>query len=347
MGAGSIVNDAHLPAYRATGLEVIAIADMDQRRAERVAAQFGIPRSFGSVEEAVQNAPRDCVFDVAVPAPALVRVLSVLPEGSAVLMQKPMGETLEEARTIVELCRARRFTAAVNFQLRFAPNMAKALALRAVGDLGQLHDFQVDVSCHMPWETWSFLAKAPRLEILYHSIHYLDLARAWMGEPAAVQARTVRSPVTPDLSATKSSIVLDYGDWTRALIATNHSNGFGMGNQRSFVQVEGTLGAVHAQMGVNLDYPRGLPDTLDVSLGQAGWQPVPLGGNWFPEAFAGSMNSLQNFLASTTDVLPTRVDDAFRTMALVEACYESSRTGRAIAPNDLLLPHELERYDAQ
>jgi hypothetical protein len=77
-------------------------------------------------------------------------------------------------------------------------------------------------------------------------------------------------------------------------------------------------------MGVNLDYPAGKPDTLDVAIGNAGWEAVPLRGSWFTEAFEGPMSNLQRFTAGEDDILVTNVEDAVRTMALVEACYESS-----------------------
>lgn len=77
-------------------------------------------------------------------------------------------------------------------------------------------------------------------------------------------------------------------------------------------------------MGVNLDYPAGKPDTLEVALGTSDWQALPLGGSWFTEAFEGPMSNLQRFVAGEDDVLITNVDDAIRTMALVEACYDSS-----------------------
>jgi len=48
-----------------------------------------------------------------------------------VLLQKPMGTCLDEARGIVRLCREKRLTAAVNFQLRFSPMM---LAIRDMID---------------------------------------------------------------------------------------------------------------------------------------------------------------------------------------------------------------------
>ena len=57
------------------------------------------------------------------------------------------------------------------------------------------------------------------------------------------------------------------------------------------------------------------------------WETVPLEGNWFPDAFIGTMASLMRHLDDPAVTLPTCVEDAYRTMALVEACYESSARG--------------------
>ena len=173
-----------------------------------------------------------------------------------------MGETLEEATAIRDHCRQRGLVAAVNFQLRYSPNNLAAVALERAGLLGELHDMEVQVRTYTPWKLWTFLATAPRLEILYHSIHYLDLIRSWFGNPLGVYAKTVRNPQTAALAATKSSIILDYGEWKRVFVVTNHGHDLPRETHRSFVQWEGTGGAIRMDMGVNLDYPKGVPDTL-------------------------------------------------------------------------------------
>ncbi|HZY63821.1 MAG TPA: Gfo/Idh/MocA family oxidoreductase, partial [Edaphobacter sp.] len=140
IGAGGIVHDAHLPAYRKAGFPVVALVDVDRSRAESLAKQFAIPHAGTSIAEAIQYAPGNSVFDVAVPAKAIPAILPQLPDGAAVLMQKPMGETLAEATEILRTCRNKGLTAAVNFQLRWSPNMLAARALSDSGALGTLHD---------------------------------------------------------------------------------------------------------------------------------------------------------------------------------------------------------------
>jgi len=343
IGAGKIVRDAHLPAYRLTGFEVVAVHDLEHARARELATAFGIGRVCGTLDEAVASAPTDAVFDVAVPARAVEGVLRALPDGAAVLIQKPFGETLEEARRLRELCREKRLLAAVNFQLRFAPSVLAARALLAQGVLGEPCDVEVRVTCATPWQVWPFLRGIPRLEILYHSVHYLDLVRALLGEPRGVHCLTVQHPRMPTLAATRSAIALDYGATLRATITTNHGHDFGLRHQESYLRIEGTRGAVHARLGVNLDYPRGLPDELEVAFlpdadgagdgRSAEWSSVSVAGNWFPHAFIGTMASLMRRADGETEELPTSVEDAFRTMALVEACYRSSERGGTPIPD--------------
>ena len=68
IGAGSIINDAHLPAYRKAGFSVASICDLDRERAQATADAFGIPDVYTSLADAVANAPDGAVYDVAVPA---------------------------------------------------------------------------------------------------------------------------------------------------------------------------------------------------------------------------------------------------------------------------------------
>jgi predicted dehydrogenase len=235
IGAGGIVQTAHLPAYAKAGFPVIGIANQIPERAESLARERGIRHAFQSVDDAVRLAPPDVVFDVAIPASQLVGVLPHLPDGSSVLMQKPMGETIEATR-IRTICRDKGLVAAVNFSLRYSPNHLAVRALADAGALGAIHDIEVQVRTFTPWHLWTFLATAPRLEILYHSIHFFDLIRSWLGNPHSVAAKTVKSPHNPRLAATKTVAILNYGDSARVFVASNHSHEFGPAHQHSYVQ---------------------------------------------------------------------------------------------------------------
>jgi predicted dehydrogenase len=330
IGAGSIVRDAHLPTYRRLKFPVAGIFDVNHAAAVERAAQFNVPRVFDSLEEACTA---DAMFDVAVPPNQIAAILDKMRPGSAVLIQKPMGRNLADARRIVALCRQRTLTAAMNFQLRFAPNM---LALRdaiAHDMLGEITDLEVRIVLHTPWNYWAFLKGEPRLEVLMHSIHYLDLVRSILGEPRGVYCKGVRHPDLGDYADSRTSIILDYGDTIRVSLTMNHTHRFGPLHAVSELKLEGTRGAAIATMGVNLNYPHDVPDRLEVSSGD-GWREVPLRGSWFLEAFEGPMSNLQRFVASEDKELMSPIEDAFKTMALVEACYQSSVAGGAPIPRE-------------
>ncbi len=338
IGAGGIVHDAHLPAYRQAGFPVAGICDLDAAKAAALARQFAIPRVYSTLAEAVRAAPPEAVFDVAVPAPALQAVVAELPAGRAALLQKPLGESLAQAQAIAALCRRRQLRAAVNFQLRYAPNVLAARDLLAGGALGQLHAMEARVNVHMPWGLWTFLARHPRVEVLYHSIHYLDLIRGFLGDPRGVYAKTIRHPATPDMGPTRSAIILDYGDQFLATVTATHHNVFGPERQESFIRWEATRGMIIAQMGLNLDYPAGRPDTLEYAVVEGDpasgsaqakpvWHSVPLAGNWIPNAFIGTMASVMRWADDANAPAPTAVEDAVKTMAVVEAAYASSAAG--------------------
>ena len=121
IGLGGIVHDAHYPAYRIAGFAVVGGCDINAERAAMMKDKFDIPLIYESHGEAIDTAPRNAVFDVAVPGSAITAILREIPAGRAVLIQKPMGEDMAQAREILDLCRQRKLVAAINFQLRFAP----------------------------------------------------------------------------------------------------------------------------------------------------------------------------------------------------------------------------------
>src|SRR4051812_26623941 len=107
IGSGGIVHDAHLPAYAKAGFPVAALVDVNREKAETLAKRFSVALGTDSIAEAIRFAPADAVFDVAVPAKSIPNILPQLPNGSAVLIQKPMGDNLAEALDILRLCRAK------------------------------------------------------------------------------------------------------------------------------------------------------------------------------------------------------------------------------------------------
>lgn len=328
IGAGGIVQDAHLPAYKKARYTVAGIYDKDIDKAKKVAADFGLPAVYSDLKQAIASAGPATIFDIAVPASAIIPVLKKIPAGSAVLLQKPMGETLEEAKAILAICKEKKLLGGINFQLRYAPFIQKARELINSGQIGTLCDIEININVLTPWQLWDFLFTLPRMEILYHSIHYLDLVRQLAGEPSSIFARTIKHPDMPQLASVKSMIYMDYGYSMRASILTNHCHKFGPKHQHSYIRIEGTRGAIYIRLGLLMDYPKGVPDQFEyISLNEKGegqWKSVTINGSWFPDAFAGSMGEMMKALADKKYKPDNNLADGLKTMQWVEKAYKEN-----------------------
>lgn len=318
-GAGSIVTDAHLPAYARLGFRVAGIYDPDRAKAQAVLPPGAV--AFASMAEATALGT-GALYDLAVPPAAIPAILDALPEGAVALIQKPLGSDIAEADRIIRILRARKIRAAVNFQLRFAPmSLALKDAIRQ-GLLGEIVDFDAWLALDTPWHLWAFLKDLPRVEILLHSIHYLDFMRDLLGNPRGIAARTMGHP-SSNVANTRTAMVMDYGPPIRASLSINHNHAFGRKFQACEFRISGTKGAAYMKMGVNLDYPKGEADALWLNTG-GDWQQIPLTGNWFIEAFIGRIAQVMRFAVGEDAQLQGSAEDAWHTMALVEAAYESA-----------------------
>jgi len=330
IGAGGIVRDAHLPAYKLAGFQVLGIYDVDVSKAKMLADIFDIPKVFEHLADMLQEVPKKVVFDLAVPGSAIAAVLEKLPIGAAVLMQKPMGNNLKEATRILEITKERQLLAGVNFQLRYAPFINAAREMIDRRQLGILCGIDIHVDVFTPWQLWKFLYGLPRVEILYHSIHYIDLIRSFLGNPVSVFSKTVKHPAMMELASVKSNIIMDYGDAISANIITDHTHIYGPDKEEATITFKGTIGAIKIKLGLLMNYPQGVADKFEYIILQDGeerkWKSVNIEGGWFPHAFIGSM--AQMMLAIETGHQPDNsVVDALDTMACVEAAYMADSQG--------------------
>ncbi len=336
IGAGGIVEEAHLPAYRKAGWPIHGIYDVQVEKAARLAAAFEITDVYHSMDELIDRVPPHTVFDIAVPASKLAGILRQLPHGAYVMMQKPMGETLSDALEILEICERKQFTASVNFQMKLIPSIIAAKHLIDQGAIGELHDMEIRMNIHHPWELWDFLFGLPRMEMLYHSIHYMDMIKYFLGMPKQLYAKTFQHPKQMQLASTRSIIVFDYEKPIRAFVNTNHGHDFGLEHQDSFVKWEGTKGAIKATLGKNINFPRGEADRFEYFLSDRahdGWVTGHVPGAWYPDAFMATMADLQCAIEDPASPHATSVKHAYDTMRLVEAAYLSNDSGGTAIPD--------------
>ncbi len=332
IGAGGIIKEAHLPAYNLAGFKVLGIYDKKVKKAQALQEEFAhVEKVYHSLDALIADATKHgAIFDLALPASFHCEILEQIPNGSSVLIQKPMGNNLEEAKQILEICDRKNLVSAVNFQLQYAPYNIAAREIIDKGLIGNVYDMELMVCVNTPWHLWDFMLQLPRVEVLYHSIHYLDLIRSFLGNPKKIYASTIKHPKMKELASTRSTMILDFDEYTQARVITNHGHEFGLEKQQSYFKIEGTKGAIKIRIGLSMDYPRGLPAKFEYKLlndKEDIWKEINIKGGWFPEAFVGTMAGLQRHVLDKNVALPHSTADAYETMKLVEAAYKSNEQG--------------------
>ena len=206
--------------------------------------------------------------------------------------------------------------------------MIAARKLIADGVIGDIVDIDWRVVELHPWHLWSFLFGLERMEINYHSIHYIDCIRSFVGDPTNVYCKTMQHPKMTDLSQTRTSIIMDYGNVLRVNLHINHNHDYAPDYQESMMKIEGMKGAIRIQLGLILDYPTGRPDKVEyITDDGKGWRELEVKGSWFNEAFIGTMGGLMKKLEDPSYHYMNSVEDAYHTMCVVEACYKSNAEG--------------------
>jgi predicted dehydrogenase len=329
VGAGAIVDLAHLPAYRAGGLDVAGILDLDAERAAVVAARHGVPRVYRDVDELLADDDIE-VVDVAVPGPAQPAIVErALRAGRHVLGQKPFAPDAATGRALADLADELGLGLAVNQQLRFDEGVAAAHAMARRGWLGDLYRLVIDVRIHTDWAAWPWLLTAPRLEIANHSIHYHDVVRWFLGEPRTVYCTAGRVPRQAAVGETSTISTYTFDSGARAHVHSDHTAP--RRAPRATFEITGTTGTVRGTFGLLADYPRGGPDALEVRsdvFDDDDWLTYPVTHRWLPDAFLGPMASLLDFVAGGIEPL-TSARDNVGTLEVVDALYRSQASGDA------------------
>lgn len=335
IGCGGIVNYAHLPAYTANGLKIVACFDPNHEAAQKTAEQHGIPNVAGSLTELLAN-PEVQIVDIAVPPwnqPQLVAQAAAA--GKHMLCQKPLAIHYHEALRMVETAHASGVKLAVNQQMRWDAGIRVSRQLLEQGVLGQPTDARIQVNVQTPWDMWPWIRENPQIEVMFHSIHYLDSLRYLFGEPQRVTARHTRYPGQIAVGETKTITVLEYLTGLQILVDVNHSNW--SDDFFATFRFLGTEGIIKGTLGLMYDYPNGRADTLELQLRAEEprtWHTAPLTKRWIPDAFIGPMAGLMEAIQTNSEP-PTSGSDNLKTLQLVQAAYRSAAEHRAVEPEEI------------
>jgi predicted dehydrogenase len=329
-GAGGIVAGAHLPAYTKAGLEVVAIFDTDNAKAQDVAKRHGIPTVYKTLAELLAD-PKVEIVDIAVPAAAQPEIFAqVAAAKKHILAQKPFATTVAAGEAMVKQAKDAGIIAAVNQQLRFEEGVAAAHKMVELGWIGTVSNFSINVNLITPWELWPWAKDLERLEVMLHSIHYHDLIRWFLGDAKTVFCAAGRTAGQFPKGETRTISTALYSSGVTSLVHANHVNRGG--DNYAEYRIDGDKGSIRGTLGLLYDYPSGRVDTLEVNsqvVPTDGWMPYPVTTRWFPDAFIGTMGSVMDAI-STGAPLRASVADNIGTLKMVEALYKSMDSGVSV-----------------
>ncbi len=334
VGCGGIVNYGHIPSYQANGFNLIGGYDLNQEAAEKTVQTHGLKKVYKSLDEMLSD-PAVKIVDVAVVPEEQWNIANkVIAAGKPLLCQKPFSRDYAQAVGMTALAQQAGIKMAVHQQFRWSSIIQATRALMAEGWLGDILDVQVQVSIHTPWDMWPWIANQPRLEVLFHSIHYLDSLRYLFGDPALVTSRHSRHPAQKAKGETKTITTWDYSNGMQILIAICHYD-WSPALYSNF-RVLGSDGVIEGTIGTNYDYPDGRSDTLAFTSRNHPERnfSATLPGKWIPDAFYGPMASLMEAIQTNGSPI-TSAEDNLGTLRVVEAAYRSMNEMRSVNPSEI------------
>lgn len=339
LGAGFIVSDCHLVAYRKAGFNPVAIAARTRSRAEEAAHRHAIPRVYDAPDQLLDD-PTIEVLDIAVPPAAqltLIKAACARRTVKGILAQKPLGVNYAEAAEAVRACEAAGIALAVNQNMRYDQSVRAGAALLKSGRLGEPVLATIDMRGIPHWMPWQRELGWVTLRIM--SIHHLDCFRLWFGNPERIFCSVRTDPRTRFPHADGiAAYILEYAGGLRCVGLDDTWTGPARegcpGDLRIQWRIEGLDGLAIGDIGWCRE-PHTTPSTIRwAAKGDAAFHEPRWSESWFPDAFAGTMAQL--LVALETGAEPeVSGRDNLHTMALVEAAYRSVELRRSVAPTEI------------
>jgi len=185
----------HIAGFQAAGAEIVAIADLNQDAAQKVADEQGIPTVYGSVEDILADESVEAIT-IIVPnkfhAPLAIQAMDA---GKHVFCEKPPALNAGEVEEMISVSEATGKTLMFNFNNRARPESYAIMERIQNGTIGRINSAQskwarrTGIPGFGGWFTTKALSGGgPMIDLL----HMLDLAMYFMGypKPAHVLAQT-------------------------------------------------------------------------------------------------------------------------------------------------------------
>lgn len=326
IGAGSISN-AHLTALKARAdVALVCIADLNQDLARKQAEKYGIGRVVQDYRELAEMKDIDAVI-VGIPTAFHAdAAMAAMSRGKHVLCEKPMARTVAECRSMIATADEHAVVLQIAFVRRFDPVWGQMRKLVQEGKVGRPCLWRRIVAGAAPqppsYGTWYSDVRFSDGPLVESGSHDLDFLRYTFGDVKAVTASARHMSRMGDIQDTVS-VILDFhsGDqvlffWTWAL--PRGAEGFGG------MDVFGPDGVI--QTPVQIEGPRYVARV------------VKAGGHVEEHPFVFERDTTwfaaqsDNFIESIRGAQAPRASahDGLKVQEIMEAAFESSRTGRSV-----------------
>ena len=342
VGLGGVANWGHMPAYRKYGFTVVAVADVRAEARERAQSFWEVPRVYERYEDLLED-PRVQIVDLTLhhsPARQVVKPggsgyarLDVVRDAVAagklgLLVDKPMADTYERAKAMVEATRGSRMKLAVNQNGRWGPAHFVARQLIQSGYVGEVDTVLID--CTFPMRFSDIVVQM--------TVHHFDVMRWWIGLDVKA-TRVYCSFRQPEQAFSTVAGIVDFVGGKRGVV---WDNGAGLSEAQRLsptsdqwhrFRIEGSEGTIKGSHQWNLMMPKDGVEVLSKQGPEAWLRPMLTAQ--FPEAgFRGSMGELMQAITEDREPLNSG-EDNLTTLQLVFGALTSAAEQRAVDPSEL------------
>ncbi len=341
IGAGFIVQGCHLVAYQKAGFCPYGITSKSGVRAKEAAEAFQIPNVYDTWQELIDD-PQIEILDIAVPPHVqldIVRYACQKKHIKGILCQKPIAMSTKDAKEIARLGEEAGIPIAVNSNMRYDQSMRALKRILEKKLLGQPVIASIDMRAIPDWQT--FLKDYKKLEIYAMAVHHIDAFRYLFGDPEKITAVCRTDPRTK-FEHTDGIVqyTFQYGD---GLMATSLDDVWAWPEEpcekHNYInwRVEGTDGFAEGDIGWHKRAPEFCGSTLRLTCKEYPhqWIEPKWETMWFPDAFVGTMASLLRAVETGTEP-EISARDNIRTLACVEACYQSIAEEKTVYLSEIL-----------
>jgi predicted dehydrogenase len=194
IGAGWAARNAHLPGFRAAGVPVAAICDLNPGPAQALARQYGIANVYSDYKEMIEREKPTSVHVLLPNVAHREPVLFALAAGANVLCEKPLATSVAEAQEMFDAAQAARRTLMAAQSWRFEPASRAIKRLVDAGELGEIYYAEATAMRRMGipmWGMFHYKEHSHGGALLDIGVHMLDLAIWLMGNPRPLRVSSM------------------------------------------------------------------------------------------------------------------------------------------------------------